>query len=96
MEVSLVKKRKEAFATLVMAYLKFNVDSITSVEVMSADALKINGKEFKFDVDDYTGAPVEQGYVFFRSSSGRLVIESRSCAKVVKKVYKLEVDLVDY
>jgi len=86
---SLIKDRKKAFAELVRAYLKFNVASATDIVVNEDGDISINGTLFKFDVSDYTGKT--EAYIFFNPSNGRMVIENKS----VKKIYKLEVDLVD-
>jgi len=90
---SLIRDRKMAFASLVRAYLKFNVPSAREVDIVEAENkdvyIAINGSIFKFDVSDYTGH--EDKYIFFNPSNGRLVIESKD----VKKVFKLEVNLVD-
>lgn len=86
---SLIKDRKKAFAELVRAYLKFNVASATDIVVNEDGDISINGTLFKFDVSDYTGKT--EAYIFYNPSNGRIVIENKS----VKKIYKLEVDLVD-
>ncbi len=86
---SLIKDRKKAFAELVRAYLKFNVASATDIIVNEEGDISINGTLFKFDVSDYTGKT--EAYIFYNPSNGRMVIENKS----VKKIYKLEVDLVD-
>jgi hypothetical protein len=86
---SLIIDRKRAFAELVRAYLRFNIESAREVTVLDDGNLSINGTEFKFDVSDYTGKT--GAYIFFNPSNGRLVIEN----KAVKKIYKLEVDLLD-
>ena len=86
---SLIKDRKKAFAELVRAYLKFNLASATDIVVNEAGDISINGTLFKFDVSDYTGKT--EAYIFYNPSNGRMVIENKS----VKKIYKLEVDLVD-
>lgn len=90
---SLIKDRKMAFANLVRAYLKFNVPSARKVDIVESENrdvfIAINDNVFKFDVSDYTGS--EDQYIFFNPSNGRLVIESGD----VKKVFKLEVNLVD-
>ena len=86
---SLIKDRKKAFAELVRAYLKFNVASATDIVVNEDGDISINGTLFKFDVSDYTGK--NEAYIFYNPSNGRMVIENKS----VKKIYKLEVDLVD-
>ena len=87
--VSLIRERKVAFANLVRAYLKFNVSDALKVVVFEDGNITINDKEYKFDVNDYTGS--SNNYIFFNPSSGRLVIEGNG----VSKVYKLEVDLLD-
>ena len=87
--VSLIRERKVAFANLVRAYLKFNVSDALNVVVLEDGNITINDKEYKFDVNDYTGS--SNNYIFFNPSSGRLVIEGNG----VSKVYKLEVDLLD-
>lgn len=87
--VSLIRERKVAFANLVRAYLKFNVSDALKVVVLEDGNITINDKEYKFDVNDYTGS--SNNYIFFNPSSGRLVIEGNG----VSKVYKLEVDLLD-
>lgn len=87
--VSLIRERKVAFANLVRAYLKFNVSDALKVEVLEDGNITINDKEYKLDVNDYTGS--SNNYIFFNPSSGRLVIEGNG----VSKVYKLEVDLLD-
>lgn len=86
---SLIIDRKKAFAELVRAYLRFNVPSVASVTVMDSGDIEINGTEFKFDVSDYTGK--SEAYIFYNPSNGRIVIEKGN----VKKVYKLEVNLLD-
>ena len=90
---SLIRDRKLAFANLVRAYLKFNVSSAKKVEVVESENrdvfIAINDNIFKFDVSDYTGCT--ENYIFFNPSSGRLVIQGKN----VKKIYKLEVDLLD-
>lgn len=87
---SLIRERKVAFANLVRAFLKFNVPSVTQCEVLEDGNFTINNAEYKFDVDDYTGA--SERYVFMNTKSGRIVIEKGN----VNKVYKLEVNLVDH
>lgn len=87
---SLIIDRKKAFANLVRAYLRFNVDSALNVVVEKEGDISINGNFYKFDVSDYTGCT--PNYIFFNPSSGRLVIQGNN----VSKVYKLEVDLLDY
>ena len=87
---SLILDRKKAFANLVRAYLRFNVDSALNVVVEKDGNISINGNVYKFDVSDYTGCT--PNYIFFNPSSGRLVIQGKN----VSKVYKLEVDLLDY
>ncbi len=87
--ISLIRERKVAFANLVRAYLKFNVSDALKVEVLEDGNITINDKEYKLDVNDYTGSATN--YIFFNPSSGRLVIEGNG----VSKVYKLEVDLLD-
>jgi hypothetical protein len=87
--ISLIRERKVAFANLVRAYLKFNVSDALKVVVLEDGNITINDKEYKFDVNDYTGS--SNNYIFFNPSSGRLVIEGNG----VSKVYKLEVDLLD-
>lgn len=87
---SLIIDRKKAFANLVRAYLRFNVDSALNVVVEKDGDISINGNHYKFDVSDYTGCT--PNYIFFNPSSGRLVIQGNN----VSKVYKLDVDLLDY
>ena len=87
--ISLIRERKVAFANLVRAYLKFNVSDALKVVVLEDGNITINDKEYKFDVNDYTGSATN--YIFFNPSSGRLVIEGNG----VSKVHKLEVDLLD-
>ena len=87
---SLIIDRKKAFANLVRAYLRFNVDSALNVVVEKEGDISINGNHYKFDVSDYTGCT--PNYIFFNPSSGRLVIQGNN----VSKVYKLDVDLLDY
>jgi hypothetical protein len=78
-----------AFANLVRAYLRFNVSDALNIVVEKDGNISINGNYYKFDVSDYTGAT--PNYIFFNPSSGRIVIEGNGN----KKVYKLEVDLLD-
>lgn len=86
---SLILDRKKAFANLVRAYLRFNVDDALNVVVEKDGNISINGNLYKFDVSDYTGST--ERYIFFNPSSGRLVIQGKN----VSKIYKLEVDLYD-
>ena len=86
---SLILERKLAFANLVRAYLRFNVSDALNIVVEKDGNISINGKYYKFDVNDYTGAT--PNYIFFNPSSGRIVIEGNGSSKV----YKLEVDLLD-
>ena len=88
---SLILDRRKAFAELIRAFLRFNVPSAKKVEVMPNGSLSINDVIFKVDISDYTGIEGGFGYIFFNPSSGRLLIEKDN----VKKVYKLEVDLLD-
>ena len=88
---SLILDRRKAFAELIRAFLRFNVPSAKKVEVMPNGSLSINDTIFKVDIPDYTGIEVGFGYIFLNPSSGRLVIEKDN----VKKIYKLEVDLLD-
>ena len=87
---SLILDRKVAFANLVRAYLKFNVSDALNIVVEKDGNISINGNYYKFDVSDYTGAT--PNYIFFNPSSGRIVIEGNG----VSKVYKVDVDLLDY
>ena len=86
---SLILERKTAFANLVRAYLRFNVSDALNIVVEKDGNISINGKYYKFDVNDYTGAT--PNYIFFNPSSGRIVIEGNGSSKV----YKLDVDLLD-
>ncbi len=88
---SLILDRRKAFAELIRAYLRFNVTSAKKVEVMPNGSLLINENIFKVDISDYTGIEEGFGYIFFNPSSGRLVIEKDT----VRKIYKVEVDLLD-
>ena len=87
---SLIVDRRVAFANLVRAYLKFNVGDALNIVVEKDGNISINGNYYKFDVSDYTGAT--PNYIFFNPSSGRIVIEGNG----VSKVYKVDVDLLDY
>lgn len=91
---SLIRDRKLAFANLVRAYLRFNVASAKTVAIAQSEDndvfIIINSNQFKFDISDYTGYDPD-GYIFYNPSNGRLVIEKGN----VKKVYKLEVNLLD-
>jgi len=87
---SLILDRKVAFANLVRAYLRFNVSDALNIVVEKDGNISINGKYYKFDVSDYTGCT--ENYIFFNPSSGRIVIEGNG----VSKVYKVDVDLLDY
>ena len=86
---SLIRDRRVAFANLVRAYLRFNVNDALNIVVEADGSISINGSLYKFDVSDYTGCT--DRYIFFNPSSGRLVIEGNSTSKV----YKIEVDLLD-
>jgi hypothetical protein len=92
---SLIRDRKLAFANLIRAYLKFNVPHAEKVDVVQSENndvyLAINDNLFKLDISDYTGLKDDMGYIFFNPSSGRLLLENKN----VKKIYKLDVDLVD-
>lgn len=72
---------------MIRAYLKFNIASAKNVEVISWNAMRINGKEFKVDITDYTGSA--DNYIFLNPSNGRMVIETKG----VQKIYKFEVEL---
>lgn len=72
---------------MIRAYLKFNIASAKEVEVISWNAMLINGKEFKVDITDYTGSA--DNYIFLNPSNGRMVIETKG----VQKIYKFEVEL---
>ena len=91
---SLIVDRKVAFANLVRAYLKFNVSDALKIDVVESENrdvfISINDNIYKFDVSDYTGC--SENYIFLNPSSGRIVIEGKG----VQKVYKLDVDLLDY
>lgn len=87
---SLILDRKVSFANLVRAYLRFNVSDALNIVVEKDGNISINGKYYKFDVSDYTGCT--ENYIFFNPSSGRIVIEGNG----VSKVYKVDVDLLDY
>ena len=87
---SLIVDRRVAFANLVRAYLKFNVSDALNIVVEKDGNISINGNYYKFDVSDYTGST--PNYIFFNPSSGRIVIEGNG----VSKVYKVDVDLLDY
>ncbi len=87
---SLIVDRRVAFANLVRAYLRFNVSDALNIVVEKDGNISINGNYYKFDVSDYTGAT--PNYIFFNPSSGRIVIEGNG----VSKVYKVDVDLLDY
>lgn len=89
--LSLIIDRRKAFAELIRAYLKFNVASAKTIVVKEDGNLSINDVDFKLDISDYTGLEEGRGYIFFNPSSGRLLLENRN----VKKIYKLEVDLLD-
>jgi len=86
---SLIRDRRVAFANLVRAYLRFNVNDALNIVVEADGSISINGNLYKFDVSDYTGCT--EKYIFFNPSSGRLVIEGNGTSKV----YKIEVDLLD-
>lgn len=86
---SLILDRKVAFANLVRAYLRFNVDDALNIVVEADGSMSINGSTYKFDVSDYTGST--NRYIFFNPASGRLVIEGNGKSKI----YKIEVDLLD-
>lgn len=86
---SLILERKKAFANLVRAYLRFNVSDALNIVVEQDGNISINGNYYKFDVSDYTGCT--PNYIFFNPSSGRILIQKDN----VKKIYKLEVDLLD-
>ena len=86
---SLVIERKKAFANLVRAYLRFNVSDALNIVVEDDGNISINGNYYKFDVSDYTGCT--PNYIFLNPSSGRILIQKDG----VKKIYKLEVDLLD-
>jgi hypothetical protein len=86
---SLILDRKIAFANLVRAYMRFNVDDALNIVVEKDGNISINGNLYKFDVSDYTGCT--ERYIFFNASSGRLVLQGNN----VKKIYKLEVNLLD-
>ena len=86
---SLILDRKIAFAELVRAYLRFNVNDALNVVVEKDGNISINGNTYKFDVSDYTGCT--DNYIFLNPSSGRMVIQGKN----VSKIYKLDVDLLD-
>lgn len=86
---SLILERKKAFANLVRAYLRFNVSDALNIIVEEDGNISINGNHYKFDVSDYTGCT--ENYIFLNPSSGRILIQKDN----VKKIYKLEVDLLD-
>jgi len=86
---SLILERKKSFANLVRAYLRFNVSDALNIVVEDDGNISINGNYYKFDVSDYTGCT--PNYIFFNPSSGRILIQKDN----VKKIYKLEVDLLD-
>lgn len=88
-DLSLVKDIKRAWGNVLIGYFKFNVPQVTSCEIAENGDLIINGNEYKFDVQDYTGH--SERYVFFNPVNGRLVIEYNGN----KKVYKFEVDFLD-
>lgn len=86
---SLILERKKSFANLVRAYLRFNVSDALNIVVEDDGNISINGNYYKFDVSDYTGCT--PNYIFLNPSSGRILIQKDG----VKKIYKLEVDLLD-
>jgi hypothetical protein len=86
---SLILDRKKAFANLVRAFLRFNVSDALNIVVEEDGNISINGNYYKFDVSDYTGCT--PNYIFLNPSSGRMLIQKDD----VKKVYKLEVNLLD-
>jgi hypothetical protein len=69
--------------------MRFNVDDALNIVVEKDGNISINGNLYKFDVSDYTGCT--ERYIFFNPSSGRLVLQGNN----VKKIYKLEVNLLD-
>lgn len=87
---SLILDRKKAFANLVRAYLRFNVSDALNIVVENDGNITINGNYYKFDVADYTGCATN--YIFFNPSSGRMLVQKDD----VKKIYKVDVDLLDY
>ena len=86
---SLILERKKSFANLVRAFLMFNVSDALNIVVEKDGNISINGNNYKFDVSDYTGCT--ENYIFYNPCSGRLLIQKND----VKKIYKLEVDLLD-
>jgi hypothetical protein len=88
---SLIRDRRRAFAELIRAFLKFNVPSAKKIEVHENGSISINDQLFKVDISDYTGVEEGFGYIFFNPSNGRLLLENKN----VKKIYKLDVDLLD-
>lgn len=86
---SLILDRKVAFANLVRAFLRFNVSDAMNIVVEKDGNISINGNYYKFDVSDYTGCTTN--YIFFNPSSGRMLIQKGD----VKKVYRLDVNLLD-
>ena len=78
---------RKSWCEMIRAYLKFNIASAKEVEVISWNAMRINGKEFKVDITDYTGSA--DNYIFLNPSNGRMVIETKG----VQKIYKFEVEL---
>jgi len=86
---SLVQTRKKSFAELIRAYLKMNIEQITSVELTEENNLMLNGTEYYLDINDFTGN--RDAYIFYNTSSGRIYIERNGKGKA----YKLEVNLFD-
>lgn len=88
-DLSLARDIKRAWGNVLIGYFKFNVPQISSCDIADNGNLIINGNEYKFDVQDYTGHA--EKYVFFNPVNGRLVIESSGN----KKVYKFEVGFLE-
>ncbi len=86
-ERSWAEAYRQSWCEMIRAYIKFNLTD--DVEVISYDRIKIKGKEYKVDITNYTG--VEEKYIFFNPSNGRMVIENGGR----QKVYKFEVGIVD-
>jgi len=87
---SLLRTFKISWANTLKVFFDLNVEKITSCEVTDSGDLVINGNEYKLDVANYTGH--SDRYIFFNPNNGRIVVETSG----VKRIYKLEVDLLDH
>ena len=83
-----VSEWKKNWLYLLCLYLESNYEKIKSAEVVDDSNVLINSDNFRVDVNEYTGP--SENYIFFNTTSGRIVIQRGD--KLV--IDRLEVSLV--